>query len=87
MAELVIYGRDSCGMCSLSQLVLASGKTEQMGLNVKVNNMVLSISMYIMPHMPLKNIPGYQLGYGIFFWNNFQRIFFSRGRYTIMHVT
>ena len=38
-------------------------------------------------HIPLKTIPGYQLGYGIFFfWNNFPGIISSRGRYTIMHV-
>jgi hypothetical protein len=34
----------------------------------------------------LKIFPGYQLGYGIFFWNNFQGIISSRGRYTMMHV-
>jgi hypothetical protein len=44
-----------------------------------------AVCTFTMPHA-LKNIPGYQLGYGIFFWNNIQRIFFSRGRYAIMHV-
>ena len=41
--------------------------------------MALQENVYLNMTHPLKNIPGYQLGYGIFFVDNFPGIISSRG--------